>query len=413
MKIFFAILLLVFSFSFSAKSQIIFNPGYDYPIENPYLATLTAAANSTTLKYKVVSVEIRPDRNRIPLVSGRHLMKVGLFKQRHQAPLVFVIAGLGAGGSSGSSLMIAESLFKNGYHVATLPNPFSWQYTLGVSESTAPGHVARDSKEYYVFMQHINNYLRNYEGVDASSYSLVGYSLGGLYSAFLSKIDSDLKAFDFKKTLLINPAIDLKFGLRILDGFYNEGARLTENRKGYITSVLLSAGQTLVDSPLSVQSLSRVMPQISRLDNSDYKWLIGKSFRDSVRDIIFASQQVKDVGVLKVRATPGRQSARLFEAEQFSFQRYITEVLQPTVPNGTIEEVLKNSSLHSLRSYLRRNPNIFVFENADDMIINQNDIEFLKNSFGRRLNLYPRGGHMGNLWWERNKADLAAVFPKQ
>ncbi len=395
--------------SLTAKAEL---SEYDFPLKNPFLATLTAAANGTKMKYKKVSIEIREDRRNVPLLEGRHLIAVGLFQQKGPAPVIFTIAGLGGSGTTGTSLMIAEILYKLGYTVITLPNPFSWQYTLGVSESATPGYMARDSKEYYLFMKKVTSYLTKSDGLQASSYSVVGFSLGGLFSTYLAKEDSSKMAFNFKKTVLINPAIDLKYGLQLIDSFYEGGRALSEARKAKVSDLLITVGSDLINAPLSTQTLRKVMPEVSQFTDNDMKWLIGKAFRETLRDVIYTSQQVHNTGLLKVPATSGRQTMRINEALGFSYYEYINRLVLPTVKNSQVEELINQTSLYSLQAYIETNPNIYVIENEDDFIVNQNDIQFLKQTFTSRLKLYPHGGHMGNLWYSQNQSDLGILFPK-
>jgi hypothetical protein len=49
-------------------------------------------------------------------------------------------------------------------------------------------------------------------------------------------------------------------------------------------------------------------------------------------------------------------------------------------------------------------------ENQDDFLARPEDIEALRSWLGARLYLYPRGGHLGNLWFGRNAEDLRAIM---
>lgn len=55
-----------------------------------------------------------------------------------------------------------------------------------------------------------------------------------------------------------------------------------------------------------------------------------------------------------------------------------------------------------LKSFLEEEQNIIVHHNADDVILNDGDIDFIKETFQDRAFIFPRGGHMGNVWWEDN-----------
>lgn len=403
--------LVIISFLLSApKAQAIEDTAYAFPVPNPLLATLTAAVYGTSVKYKKIEIEIRSDRRHVKLMEGRHKIKIGLFKQPRNAPLVFVIAGLGGSGFSGASLLLAEDLYHRGYHVVTLPNAFSWNYVLGVSESATPGYMPRDSAEYYEFMKKVNSYLLKSEGLKISSYYLMGHSLGGLLSVFITQADDTQQAFQFQKVVLINPAMNVNHGFNVLDSFYRDGSKLSYQRKAVAFSTVVDLGLELKDAPFSGKTLKVVAPKLAKLSKLDYEWLIGNSFRQSLRDIIYASQQVRDTGLLKTKASEFKQNARLEEAEKFSFEDYIKKVLPPTINDENFVELVYKSGFYNLKDYIKENSKIYVFENEDDMIISSEDILFLKENLENRLTLYPHGGHMGNLWWPQNKRDLSQIL---
>jgi hypothetical protein len=59
---------------------------------------------------------------------------------------------------------------------------------------------------------------------------------------------------------------------------------------------------------------------------------------------------------------------------------------------------------------LGASPRVYVLENVDDFLARPQDIEALRAWLGDRLYLYPRGGHIGNLWLDRNKEDLRRIM---
>lgn len=49
-------------------------------------------------------------------------------------------------------------------------------------------------------------------------------------------------------------------------------------------------------------------------------------------------------------------------------------------------------------------------QNLDDFLARPEDIDALRSWLGDRLYLYPLGGHLGNLWFEKNKDDLRGIM---
>ena len=54
--------------------------------------------------------------------------------------------------------------------------------------------------------------------IEVSDFYLGGYSLGGTQAAFVAKLDEERKSFNFKKVLLINPAVNLYDSVSRIEG---------------------------------------------------------------------------------------------------------------------------------------------------------------------------------------------------
>jgi len=68
-------------------------------------------------------------------------------------------------------------------------------------------------------MQKVYQQVAAEDDVEATSFSLTGYSLGGAHSAYVSKLDEQEKVFNFEKVLLINPSVSLYNSISILDSY--------------------------------------------------------------------------------------------------------------------------------------------------------------------------------------------------
>ena len=77
---------------------------------------------------------------------------------------------------------------------------------------------------------------------------------------------------------------------------------------------------------------------------------------------------------------------------------------------GSLNQLIDKTSLYALEDYLKGSDKIAVMHNADDLILGQGDIGFLRRTFGDRLTLYPRGGHCGNLNYRVNADAMLEFF---
>jgi hypothetical protein len=85
------------------------------------------------------------------------------------------------------------------------------------------------------------------------------------------------------------------------------------------------------------------------------------------------------------------------------FMDYLDEYLLPYLqyrqPEMNRYDFIQQCSLYAIRSFLQQSENIVLLGNRDDIILNENDINFIQSVFGQRAFLYPTGGHCGNLMY--------------
>jgi hypothetical protein len=48
--------------------------------------------------------------------------------------------------------------------------------------------------------------------------------------------------------------------------------------------------------------------------------------------------------------------------------------------------------------------------NENDFILSSAELDYLRQLFGERARIYPRGGHLGNLEYKENLANMVAFF---
>ncbi|HZV81975.1 MAG TPA: alpha/beta hydrolase, partial [Geobacteraceae bacterium] len=53
-----------------------------------------------------------------------------------------------------------------------------------------------------------------------------------------------------------------------------------------------------------------------------------------------------------------------------------------------------------------------VMTNENDFILSPEDVAYLRQLFGERTKIYPRGGHLGNLEYKDNMAYAIEFFKK-
>jgi hypothetical protein len=397
---------------------------YGYPFADPLEATVIG----TPSEYQADLPEKIPLQTReIRVLSGRHVPEIfwyaanlqyALSAQPGPAPLVFIIPGTGASFDASRSLILQRALYQAGLHVVSLPSPLHPNFVVSASTSLRPGLLTRDAEDIYRVMERIRGQIQ--DDIAITDYRLVGYSLGATHAAFVTRLDEARRAFEFDRVLMINPPVSLDESAKILDRLFEEHVPSVAafntlfNRLMQVLSEVYSPTEPVLLSEDLVYNLYRHRPP----PDSTLEALIGAAFRLTSMNLIFTSDVMAGVGVL---VAPGHRLGitdsftPYFKAAMvLSFEDYALRVVYPyyaeQAPNTTFEELLEQESLRSIGGFLRDTPKIGLMHNADDILVSADDLRFLEEVFGERAQIYPKGGHNGNLAYRDNIADLIDFF---
>ena len=141
--------ILFLSFGQFAQALIIPAAQYPFPTKDPYIATVLSSFTPSSAKYDEWPLAYRPERLKLGYPLQKPLINLQVYKQKKEAPLVMIIAGLGGNSASTNSLGLGDVYIKAGYNVILMPSNLSWSYAQGVSETGVPGYMPRDANEYY------------------------------------------------------------------------------------------------------------------------------------------------------------------------------------------------------------------------------------------------------------------------
>lgn len=398
--------------------------GYGYPVMGDYEATILGtpdalkAAPPERIAFKRLVLNVIPGLQKPDVFFYDEGLRCTLAYQDRKAPLVFVIAGTGAGDRSQKALAMLKSLYQAGFHVVSLPSPTHPNFIISASTSHIPGELAEDAADLYRVMEAVWNKVK--EDIEVSDFYLTGYSLGGTHAAFVARIDEERKQFNFRRVLMVNPAVNLYDSITRIEGllapipggprkigvYFNRMlAKFTEfYRKGDFVDLNEEFLYAVFESGL-----------FSRDESGT---LIGLSFRISLSGIIFCSDVMTNGGyvVPKNRVLTAGDPLRdyLFVSIHLSFTDYFDEYFYPYFrnkrPGLTREALVESLGLRSIDGYLRSSRKFGVITNRDDFILSSDEIEYLQDLFGDRARIYPRGGHLGNLEYRDNMAALVGFF---
>ncbi len=403
---------------------------YDYPIADPIEATIlsTPPADMAVLPKKIrvkqyQSFDVFPDRKVPEVFWYNEKLRFSVAYHKEIAPVMFLIAGTGAGYDSAKMKMMQKAFFQAGFHVVCLSSPTHPNFIVSASNSGMPGDIRSDAADLYSVMEKM--YAKGKKKYKISDFYLAGYSLGGSQAAYVAKLDEERKVFNFKKVLMINPALNIydsavKLDKMLVDnipgGFehFNEFYRkLMDN----ITETYVQGDFVDLSYGFFYSAYDKVVPSAS-----EGKALIGFSFRISLTNLLFTADVMTNSGFivpknLKLSRTDSLTDYGKVIGNLNGFSDYAEYLLYPKFkavePGLSLREFVDRSSLRSIEQYLRQSEKIGLITNVDDFILAKGDVEYFKEVFGSRAKVYPRGGHCGNMAYKDNVAYMVDFFKSE
>ncbi|MFZ4857233.1 MAG: hypothetical protein ACOYL3_12635 [Desulfuromonadaceae bacterium] len=209
---------------------------YGYPLPGSYGATIigTPAALRAELPREInarrIVLDVIPGLTKSEIFYYDEGLKCTVAFQDKKAPLLFLIAGTGSGDQSGKMMALMKATYQAGFHVVSLPSTTHPNFVISGSHSHIPGDLTEDAADLYRVMEHVVN---RYKGdIEVSDFYLSGFSLGATQSAFVAKLDDEKKKFNFRKVLMINPAVNLYDSVSRIEGTLNSIPGGPRKRRG-------------------------------------------------------------------------------------------------------------------------------------------------------------------------------------
>jgi hypothetical protein len=396
--------------------------GYDFPIADAFAATVLGTPAGYRAELPEVALQERelvvfPERRIPELLWYTDRLRFGFLAQEEEAPLAFVIAGTGAGHDAAKARLLARMFDRIGFHVITLPSSTYENFIVNASTTSVPGLITDDAADLYRVMRLVYEQVK--DEIEVTGFHLTGYSLGAAQAAFVAKLDETEQAFAFERVLMINPPVSLYNSALILDRMLDENT--PEGVSVFFNRMLAVFAEAYVQEEDTV-SLSGdflyTVYQRRRPSDENLQALIGISFRLASANMAFTADVMTRAGYIAPKAPPLTPTTSLSEfaavAMRSTFKDYIDDLFYPYFktrqPDVTLEGLIEITSLRSIEPYLRTSQKIGLMHNADDVILAPGEIEYLEQVFGSRAEIYPTGGHCGNMDHRDNVEHMMAFF---
>ena len=390
---------------------------YNFPIDDPYSATIIGSATMMTpgvsekIPLKVYEIQIK-DKKEIPDVFWyASKFKFSFSKQKNKkAPLIFVLAGTGSDYNATRVKFMQRIFHDAGYHTIAISSQMSQQFMISASTNVMPGMLINDNEDIYKAMKLAYDKIK--DQVEVTDFYIMGYSLGGTNAAVLSYIDEKEKAFNFKRVFMVNPPVELYDSAVKLDKYLDEytGGKSAGIEKLLNTTLArVKGGLTSEYANIGADTIYEIVKG-DILSEAEKKAYIGLAFRLTSTDLNFISDFITKSHIYTKNPEKVDKFTNMkeyFKAVNFAtFEDYVNKIGFPYYKkynkDFTIEDLKREASLRIIEDYLRTSPKIVAVTNADELILNEKDINYLKDVFKDRLVIYPKGGHCGNMFYKEN-----------
>jgi hypothetical protein len=404
---------------------------YDYKVDDPYVATIVGTPDVLEWKvpekidYELLGLKVFPDRPTPDVFWYQREFLYTLSYQKHEAPLIFIIAGTGSSFYSSSMIFLQKAFWGAGFHVICLSSPTQMNFIATASATGVPGNMLEDTRDLYRVMGLAWEQVK--DRIKVSEFYLTGYSLGASEAAFVAKLDEEKRVFNFKKVCMVNPAVSLYTSAKILDGMLLEiNPNLTpemfdrwfNDRIAKFGEIYRMMKEPQLDHDFLYDAYRLLHKKGQTPQRENLAGMIGTVFRLASSTMIFTADVMANYGLIvpknRVLGSADSLTDYFKVANRISFIDYFNEFLYPYSqsrdPGLTKEAFIEGTSLRSIEPYLRNTPKIILMDNEDDLILTPEDLSFLKDVFGARAKIYARGGHLGNMTFKDNVAHMINFF---
>jgi ABC-type transporter lipoprotein component MlaA/pimeloyl-ACP methyl ester carboxylesterase len=315
-----------------------------------------------------------------------------------RAPIVYLLPGLGAHRLAGDELGVAELLVDHGFSVVCVSSIFHPEFMEHASTTDLPDYPPNNIGDLHRALTAIDHQLEIAHPHRLGARALMGYSMGGFQSLFLAATaaTNSTSMIQFQRYVAIDAPVRLRYAVTNLDQFYQAPmAWPAAQRTADIENTLMKAVALVAEPPAKRTALP--------FNTIESRFLIGLSFRLTLRDIIFSSQLRHNQGVLREPVKNSRRRAVYDEILKYSFRQYVDQFVTPY--DRTLGIDLKNpdvvkrgTDLTVYTAGLQANPNVRLIMNRNDFLLAKSDISWAEGTFApSELTIFPDGGHVGNL----------------
>lgn len=342
-------------------------------------------------------------------------LRVWFSAQDKPAPLAIVISGTGSDGNTAKLSVLRGALYRAGYHVLTMPSPTFPGFIVSTSSTGVAGDLMQDGEDLYAAMQRIVTHLPR--KVKITEIDVLGYSLGGANAAIVKSIDAAEGKLKIHRAVMIDPPVNMFSSIGRLDKLFainvGSGDDAIENlyRRLYaeLANLYRASDRVQIDEDFLLGAAATVLKT-----DAEFSAAIALSFRLDLVNVFFAGDLYAGTGVVVDPRHPPKVGDSLEETQRIlrnkPFADYFTQVFAPYYlkhrHGSTPKSLIADNSLEIIGERLRSDGDYYAQANSNDVILDKQELAWLKDALGARIAVYDHGGHLGNIGERQQVSDM-------
>ncbi len=306
-------------------------------------------------------------------VGFRKALPASVWMQSRDAPIAFIIPGLGGHRLGTRALALAELAYQEGYNVVCFSNNLNWEFIQAAPADYLPGYLDDDLQ----YLRQVHEATTVKIGAKTKGKpAVMGFSMGGWYTLNLAA-SSPPEAYS--ASLAINPPLDLNTGLRMLDKLFRAPAGekdLDLIKESALVKLLVSQRRSSDQGALP-------------FSDQEASFLIGLSYRLTLTQTIMSSLDI----------TPSSKAHK--KIGTLGWEDYYSKIVAPTLASRKIhaEALSSASNLRTREAGLTAAKHLKLVLTGNDFLLTQQDLAWFRKRFPGDRTIYTEtGGHMGQLW---------------
>jgi hypothetical protein len=342
-------------------------------------------------------------------------LRVWLTAQDRPAPLAIIISGTGSDGNTSKLSVLRAVLYGAGYHVLTMPSPTFPGFIVSTSSTGVAGDLMQDGHDLYSAMQEIVAHLPH--KVRITDIDVLGYSLGGANAAIVKSIDATEGKLKIHRAVMINPPVSLFSSVGRLDRLFlmNIGSGdadvelLYRRLYAQLANLYRASNRLEVDEDFLLSAAAATLKT-----DAEFSAAIALSFRIDLVDVFFEGDLYAKTGIVTDPKHPPRVGDSLESIQRTlrdePFDDYFSKVFAPYYlkhrPGATRDSLIQANSLKIIADALQNDGDYYAQTSSDDLILNTDELKWLRDALGPRIAVYDHGGHLGTLGSRQQVADM-------